>query len=108
MGQGACCAGAKGRKAGWAGNAAWQLGQEEEKGPKRGSVAQEGKNGFPFMIQGILRWNSKEIEDEFERDSRGSCYGFMHSKLQTRLKLKTNLRAQALSYNQFYMNATIY
>jgi hypothetical protein len=35
--------GGKRRKAEWANDAAWQLGQEEEKGRNRGSLAQEGK-----------------------------------------------------------------
>jgi hypothetical protein len=52
-------------------------------------------NGF----EGVRENYSYRIEGDF-------CYGFVLSKLPTG-QLKTNSRTRALSYNQFYMDATL-
>ena len=78
------------------------MGEEKE---ERASWARcEGKRkkgNFPFMNYDSRDFgrDSKGIQDEFKRGSRGTRYGFVHSKL----KPGTNSRTKAHSYNQFYM-----
>jgi hypothetical protein len=75
--------------------------QETESGPREkgkreekwGSAQEKGK-WFSIYDSRILRWKFK---GEFE----GNCYGFGHSKLQTKLKHKINSRAPAHFYKQF-------
>jgi hypothetical protein len=66
----------------------------DKRGIKKGFARKKEKGFFPFMTLGILGGIPKEIGEEFKRDERNhkglreSCYGFVHSKLKTKLDSK--------------------
>jgi hypothetical protein len=60
---------------------------------------------YEFMTQRIREGFEGVRENYSYRIEGDFCYGFVLSKLLAG-QLKTNSRTWALSYNQFYMNAT--
>ena len=80
---------------GWLGGSAEQRSGRE--GGTGGLVGKKKGKGFSFLCH-------KEICDGIQKELRGICYGFVHSKLQAKLK-NTGTLLQSILYG---MQQSIY